>query len=222
VDPVPDPLLLRKSGSAGDRTRDLCICSQKLWPLDHRGGQSNITGYIILTRRFRPHGHWDQPFSYPITLTSRSTPRIQTHSSAQTSRTSRHTTNALSLIKPRIYCSYFPLNACFSLYGESNMHFSQQSHNSVNPHLHIFRTIIFWLRSIIYDLRFYHRWQSSNWKHNSVQLQECTQVKNIGIHDIWQYGHRQQTLNVTFHIDVYTARLYQFIYLQNVPKKRTA
>jgi hypothetical protein len=39
VDPVPDPLLLRKSGSAGDRTRDLCICSQKLWPLDHRGGQ---------------------------------------------------------------------------------------------------------------------------------------------------------------------------------------
>jgi len=38
VDPVPDPLLLRKSGSAGDRTRDLCICSQKLSPLDHRGG----------------------------------------------------------------------------------------------------------------------------------------------------------------------------------------
>jgi len=38
VDPVPDPLILRKSGSAGDRTRDLCICSQKLWPLDHRGG----------------------------------------------------------------------------------------------------------------------------------------------------------------------------------------
>jgi hypothetical protein len=27
VDPVPDPLLLRKSGS-----------SQELWPLDHRGG----------------------------------------------------------------------------------------------------------------------------------------------------------------------------------------
>ena len=29
MDPVPDPLLLRKSGSAGNRTRDLCICSQK-------------------------------------------------------------------------------------------------------------------------------------------------------------------------------------------------
>jgi hypothetical protein len=36
VDPVPDPLLLRKSGSARDRTRDLWICSQELWPLDHR------------------------------------------------------------------------------------------------------------------------------------------------------------------------------------------
>jgi hypothetical protein len=27
MDPVPDPLLLRKSGSAGNRTRDLWICS---------------------------------------------------------------------------------------------------------------------------------------------------------------------------------------------------
>jgi hypothetical protein len=27
VDPVPDPLLLRKSGSAGNRTRDFWICS---------------------------------------------------------------------------------------------------------------------------------------------------------------------------------------------------
>jgi hypothetical protein len=38
VDPVPDPLLHRKSGSAGNRTRDLWICSRELWPLDHRGG----------------------------------------------------------------------------------------------------------------------------------------------------------------------------------------
>jgi hypothetical protein len=37
VDPVPDPLLLRKSDSAGNPTQDLWICSQKLWPLDHRG-----------------------------------------------------------------------------------------------------------------------------------------------------------------------------------------
>jgi hypothetical protein len=38
VDPVPNPLLLRKSGSAGKRTWDLWICRQELWPLDHRGG----------------------------------------------------------------------------------------------------------------------------------------------------------------------------------------
>jgi hypothetical protein len=38
VDPIPDPLLLRKSGRARNRTQDLWICSQKLWPLDHRGG----------------------------------------------------------------------------------------------------------------------------------------------------------------------------------------
>jgi hypothetical protein len=35
VGPVSDPLLLRKSGSAGNRIRDLWICSQELWPLDH-------------------------------------------------------------------------------------------------------------------------------------------------------------------------------------------
>jgi hypothetical protein len=38
VDPVPDPLFLSKSGSAGKRTRVLWICSQELLPLDHRGG----------------------------------------------------------------------------------------------------------------------------------------------------------------------------------------
>jgi hypothetical protein len=38
VDPVPDPLLLRKCGSPGNRTRDLWICKKKLWSLDHRGG----------------------------------------------------------------------------------------------------------------------------------------------------------------------------------------
>jgi hypothetical protein len=37
VDPVPDPLLLRKSGSAGNRTWDLCDYSQEPLPLDHRG-----------------------------------------------------------------------------------------------------------------------------------------------------------------------------------------
>jgi hypothetical protein len=33
VDPDEDPLLLRNSGSVGNRTQDLWICSQKLWPL---------------------------------------------------------------------------------------------------------------------------------------------------------------------------------------------
>jgi hypothetical protein len=37
VDPVPDPLLLRKSRSAGNRTRDLWICSQGLLLPDHIG-----------------------------------------------------------------------------------------------------------------------------------------------------------------------------------------
>jgi hypothetical protein len=39
VDPVPDPILLRKSGRARNRIRDLWICSQVLWPLDHRSGR---------------------------------------------------------------------------------------------------------------------------------------------------------------------------------------
>jgi hypothetical protein len=38
VDSVPEPLLHRKSGSARNRTRDIYICSQEHWPLDHRGG----------------------------------------------------------------------------------------------------------------------------------------------------------------------------------------
>jgi hypothetical protein len=39
VDPVPEPLLLRKFGSARNRTHDLWVRSQELWPLAHRGGQ---------------------------------------------------------------------------------------------------------------------------------------------------------------------------------------
>ena len=50
MEPVPDPLLLRKSGSAGNRTRDLCICSQKLWPLDHRGGLAHY--WLKISGRF--------------------------------------------------------------------------------------------------------------------------------------------------------------------------
>jgi hypothetical protein len=38
VDPFPEPLLCRKSGSAGNGTQDLWVSSQELWPLDHRSG----------------------------------------------------------------------------------------------------------------------------------------------------------------------------------------
>jgi hypothetical protein len=48
VDPIPDPLLLRKSGSSGNRTRDLWLCSQELWPQDHRGGQCKQLDWFIL------------------------------------------------------------------------------------------------------------------------------------------------------------------------------
>jgi hypothetical protein len=37
VDPVPDPLLRRKFSSAENRTRNLCVCSHELRPLDHSG-----------------------------------------------------------------------------------------------------------------------------------------------------------------------------------------
>jgi hypothetical protein len=38
LDLVPDPLLYRKSGTAGKRNRAFVSCSQELWPPDHRGG----------------------------------------------------------------------------------------------------------------------------------------------------------------------------------------
>jgi hypothetical protein len=52
VDPIPEPLPLRKFGSAGNRTQDLCICSQKLWPLDHRGGHNNIPNNLFIYELF--------------------------------------------------------------------------------------------------------------------------------------------------------------------------
>jgi hypothetical protein len=38
VDHVPDPLVLRKSASSGNRTRNFSVCNQEVWTLDHRGG----------------------------------------------------------------------------------------------------------------------------------------------------------------------------------------
>jgi hypothetical protein len=42
VNPVPGLLLLRKSGSAGNRTWDFWNFSQELWPLDRRGSPVQI------------------------------------------------------------------------------------------------------------------------------------------------------------------------------------
>jgi hypothetical protein len=55
VDPVPDPLLRRKFRSAGNRTQDLWVSSQELWPLDHRCGRnvvnSRINWYITVLKK---------------------------------------------------------------------------------------------------------------------------------------------------------------------------
>jgi hypothetical protein len=57
VDPVPDPLLLRKSGSAGNRSRDLWICSQELWPLDHQLTSPTSGGRSVGIVRLRTKCH---------------------------------------------------------------------------------------------------------------------------------------------------------------------
>jgi hypothetical protein len=50
VDPVPNPLLF--FGVPGNRTRDPCICSQELWPLEHRGGRIQyITLFINILEK---------------------------------------------------------------------------------------------------------------------------------------------------------------------------
>jgi hypothetical protein len=56
VQHVPDSLLLRKSASAGNRTRELWICRHELWPLDHRGVICNMKypSYLNFTRHPSP------------------------------------------------------------------------------------------------------------------------------------------------------------------------
>jgi len=44
------PFRENSHGRAGDRTRDLMISSQRLWPLDHEAGQ----GVLFLTDRQAP------------------------------------------------------------------------------------------------------------------------------------------------------------------------
>jgi hypothetical protein len=57
MDPVPDPLLLRKSGSAINRTRDFWICSQELWPLDHKGCHYYYYYYYYYYYHHHHHNH---------------------------------------------------------------------------------------------------------------------------------------------------------------------
>jgi hypothetical protein len=51
VEHVPDPLLLRKSGS-GKSNPDLWICIQELWLLDHRGGR-NLGSLLTNTYEYK-------------------------------------------------------------------------------------------------------------------------------------------------------------------------
>jgi hypothetical protein len=60
MDPVPDPLPLRKSGRAGNRTRDLWLSSQKLLLLDHRGGH---TEYILVFEFMVQENSWYNNFN---------------------------------------------------------------------------------------------------------------------------------------------------------------
>jgi hypothetical protein len=46
VDPVSDPLLLRKIWWLRESNPDLWICSQELWTLDHRGSPSSVSHWL--------------------------------------------------------------------------------------------------------------------------------------------------------------------------------
>jgi hypothetical protein len=56
IDPFPDPVFLSQSGSSGNRTRTLWICSQELWPLDHRGCAVKKKMRIVICKIWGFHG----------------------------------------------------------------------------------------------------------------------------------------------------------------------
>jgi hypothetical protein len=76
VDPVADPLLLRKSGNAGNRIRNLWVCSQEVWPLDHRGGQSGSQRLKTLPTTAAELSYTRSAFSCSITAVVASTPDV--------------------------------------------------------------------------------------------------------------------------------------------------
>jgi hypothetical protein len=66
VNPISDPLLLRKSGSAGNCTWDLWTCSQELLPPDHRSGLPENHKHIncIWNKKGLPH-QWKESIIVP-------------------------------------------------------------------------------------------------------------------------------------------------------------
>jgi hypothetical protein len=52
VDPVPDPLFLRKSGSSGNR---IWVCSQEFWPLYHRRSPVRGRALLFLDKQMNPN-----------------------------------------------------------------------------------------------------------------------------------------------------------------------
>jgi hypothetical protein len=69
-----------KSGSAGNRTRDLWICSQELWPLDHRRSlyshtpqnRDNVTvrSSVVSWNLCVPHPPWNNFENVSLLLTT--------------------------------------------------------------------------------------------------------------------------------------------------------
>jgi hypothetical protein len=77
VDPVPEPLLLRKSGRAGNQTRDLWIWSQKLLTTSTQRRSTSSCNTILITRliyRERGPRHFLQPWIWPSGLNSSNDP----------------------------------------------------------------------------------------------------------------------------------------------------
>jgi hypothetical protein len=120
VDPVPDQLLLRKSGSSRNRTRDLWICSQELWPLDHRGG--------LL------HDNYKEQFSILIVVSIIWTKQIQTflnlHNLFYLQLTTNQEPSFTSQMPPIIFC--MPMGTDHSYFV--HMSHSHSTHNSLHVH----------------------------------------------------------------------------------------
>jgi hypothetical protein len=57
MDPVPDPLLRRKFGSARNRNQDPWVNSQELWTLDHWGGQFLLIKTLNICNTIVVHTH---------------------------------------------------------------------------------------------------------------------------------------------------------------------